>query len=360
VSPISFRTSTERGRLARAGRAGHQHHAVRVQDRGHQVGFRLRLEPELRQVEGQVALVENTQHDLLAEEHRQHRHTEVDDAVPHLQLQAAVLRHPPLGDVELGEDLDARGEGRLHPERGLHHLEQRAVDPVADPQLELEGLDVDVARPPADGVGQEAVDELDDRRVVDLRLGGRLVFQLLDDLDVLALPLHVLQDFLELLVAALVVPLDDRPEGVLPGQDREDIVPGDELQILDQAHVGRIGHRHGQRPPLALERQHHLLGGEIAGNQLEDLGIDVEPREVHRRHPVLPGEDLGDLDLGDQPQPGEDVPEPLPRGALLRERLITLLACQESLADQHFTELLGPGGQGGGHACAAPQVSKSW
>ena len=124
---------------------GDQHHAVRIQDRLHQVGLGLGLEAELGQVEGQVALVENPEHDLLAEEHRQRRDAEVDDPVAHLELEPAVLRHPPLGDVELRQDLDARGERRLHLERRLHHFQQRAVDAVANPDLVLERLDVNVA-----------------------------------------------------------------------------------------------------------------------------------------------------------------------------------------------------------------------
>ena len=205
-------------------------------------------------------------------------------------------------------------------------------------------------------VGQEAVDELDDRRVVDLRLGGRLVLQLRDDLDVLALPLHVLEDVLELLVVPLlVVPVDDRAERVLPREHREDVVARDELEVLDHPHVRRVGHRHRQRAPLALERQHHLLVGQVGGDQLEDLGVHLEARQVHRRHPVLPGQDLGDLQLGHQPELDEDVPEAMTAGALLREGLIALGARQQPLPDKHVSKPLGVGGHRGRHAREAPR-----
>ena len=62
---------------------------------------------------------------------------------------------------------------------------------------------------------------------------------------------------------------------------------------------GRVGHGDGQRAALALEREDDVLRGDVAGDQLEDPGIDLEPREVHRRHAVLPGQHLGDLDFGD-------------------------------------------------------------
>src|SRR5439155_177810 len=82
------------------------------------------LEPELGEVELQVALVENPQHDLLAEQHREGRHAEVDHLGPHLELDAPVLRHAPLGDVQLRHDLHARSERRSHLDRRLHHLVQ--------------------------------------------------------------------------------------------------------------------------------------------------------------------------------------------------------------------------------------------
>ena len=58
--------------------------------------------------------IEQTEHDLFAEERRQHRDTEVDvalrAAVVEAGLDAAVLRQPLLGDVEPRHDLDARDD----------------------------------------------------------------------------------------------------------------------------------------------------------------------------------------------------------------------------------------------------------
>ena len=78
-------------------------------------------------------------------------------------LDRAVLRQAPLGDVERGHDLDARGERRLEAGRRLHDVVEDAVDAEADAEVVLEGLDVDVARPPLDRVGHQRVDELDER-----------------------------------------------------------------------------------------------------------------------------------------------------------------------------------------------------
>ena len=78
------------------------------------LGERLRLEAELGHVEHQLVLVEQPHDDLLAEQRRQARHAEVDllrpAGVVEADLDAAVLRQPLLGDVQLGHDLDARGD----------------------------------------------------------------------------------------------------------------------------------------------------------------------------------------------------------------------------------------------------------
>ena len=71
---------------------------------------RLGVEAELGHVELQVALVEEPQDDLLAEQRRAARETRKSISLPlaELELDAAVLRQAALGDVELGHDLEAR------------------------------------------------------------------------------------------------------------------------------------------------------------------------------------------------------------------------------------------------------------
>ena len=107
--------------------------------------------------------------------------------------------------------------------------------------------------------------------------------------------------------------------------------------------IGGIGHGDGERAALALERQHDALGGHVGRDQLDDLGIDLEAREVHRRHAVLAGEDLGDLELLDQPELHQDVAQPVLGGLLLRERLRELLARDQAFAQQDFAEPIAAG-----------------
>ncbi len=344
VDPLQRRV--ERGGLARAGRSGHQHHPVRVEDGLHQVRLGLRLEAELLQVQRQVALVEDPEHDLLAVDAGQRRDPEIDDPAAHLELEAAVLRHPPLGDVELGQDLDAAGQRRLHLDRRLHDLEQGAVDPVAHPDLMLERLDVDVGRAPLDRVGQDAVDQLDHRRVVDLRLGGGLLLVLLDHLDIaVADLLHVLQQRLQLLVGGLVVLFDEGAEGVLAGDDREEVEAGDELEVVEDPGIGRIRHRHRERAALPLQRQHDVLQREVRRNQPDDLDVDFEARQVHRRHAILPREDLGDLEFLDQSQLHQDVAQTVAGRFLLGQGRRELVTGDQPLANQNVTQPVAPTGR---------------
>ena len=132
--------------------------------------------------------------------------------------------------------------------------------------------------------------------------------------------------------------LDQVAEGVLAGDDRKQVEAGDELEVFEQAEVGGIGHGDGQRAAFPLEREDHALGGHVGGDQLDDLGIDLEPGEVDRRHAILAGEHLGDLELLDKPELHQHVAEPVLAVLLLRKRLRELLARDQAFAEEDFAE----------------------
>ena len=171
----------ECGRLARTRRAGDQYHPVRLMDALHEVVQLLLLESELGHVELQVRLVEEPKYDLLAEQRREYGDPIVHLLIAaHLQLDATVLWQTSLCDVELRHDLDARRERVAELAGRLHDFVQYAVDPVANTELPLVRLDVDVRCQLLDGIGQNQVDELDDGRVL-----GRLLQ--LGEVDVLGI-----------------------------------------------------------------------------------------------------------------------------------------------------------------------------
>ena len=57
------------------------------------------VEPQGRETRGEVALIERTHDHLLAVDGRQDTHADVDFLVQRANLEAAILRHAPLGDV---------------------------------------------------------------------------------------------------------------------------------------------------------------------------------------------------------------------------------------------------------------------
>ena len=71
-------------------------------------------------------------------------------------------------------------------QRRLHHLIQNAVNPVSDPETSLIRFDMNVTGLLFDGIGQDQVDEFDDRGI----LGGPFkradidIIVVADDLDV--------------------------------------------------------------------------------------------------------------------------------------------------------------------------------
>ncbi len=159
----------ERGGLAGAGRAGHEHHAVGLADvlaEAPQLDLREAEDVELQLGEllADRLLVENTDDRVFAVHARHDRDAEVDGLAAHAQPEAAVLRHALLGDVELGHDLDARDDGAV---RALgdrpHGRLQHAVDAVLDDHRVVLRLDVDVAGAPLDGGEDRRVDQADDR-----------------------------------------------------------------------------------------------------------------------------------------------------------------------------------------------------
>ena len=122
--------------------------------------------PSGMQVDAPGLLVEQSQHHPLAVTGRNRRDAHVDRAAGDAQTDAPVLRQALLGDVELRHDLQARHDQWRDRPLGLQHLAQDAVDAKADDESILKRLDVDVGGVFLHRLGEDRVDEADDRRVV--------------------------------------------------------------------------------------------------------------------------------------------------------------------------------------------------
>ena len=98
----------ERGRLSRAGGAGHEDRAVGLAEK-RLLEERAVVRPHAERVDRGHALagVQDSHDHRLAAHHRQRGHAQVDPAPVDGEAHAPVLRRAALGDVEVGHDLDA-------------------------------------------------------------------------------------------------------------------------------------------------------------------------------------------------------------------------------------------------------------
>ena len=309
-------------RLARAGGAAMEDHAVGLADALAVLGKVFVGETEHGQRQGGLLLVQDTHDHLLAVLHRPGSDAKVDVHVllrVALEDNASVLRQPALRDVQVAHDLEAgdEGVGRLlgQPQFFL----AQAVDAVADEQLLLHRLDVDVRRALDVGILDDAVGHLDDGRgILALHVGGAHLDRLLVDAVGLAhllhrgADVHVVGAGLALLEEFLDQRLEQR------GGDDADLFDtqlGGLGEGLALGVVERVGHQHGDRLfPAALVREDALAADHRVADGRDQLFVDL---------------DL--LDLGDEGQVGQLGDE---LGGVIRAELV--------LGIQHALE------QGGG------------
>ena len=363
----------EGGRLAAAGRAGHQDDAVR---RGHErpedIEVPLREAEVLHLLEDHVR-IEDTHHHLLAEGNRHRGDADLDVfAAPLPHLDAAVLGAAFFGDIHARQELDARGDRRVYRLGQVVDGVQAAVDAEAHHRHAALGLDMDVAGALLEGVMEDMVD-----RRLDMLVGGG---DLLGGGD-----LHI---------ALEVADVDrggsrrDHPELVLGGADRVlktekfgddalDIGLGGEIganpHLIGLLDVGQGGLAVGvvdgglQDPLLELEGQDHLADGEVARDGLGGyLHVEVEGVELLEGQLLFPGDGLDDRLLVDEPalaarqlevEGGDDVhhvrevlvdlafapgraEQLLPHLAFFEEHELALFGGEEAQVDQKVEEFV--------------------
>ena len=152
-----------------------------------QLGLQLGPEAEIGEVAALGALVEDADDQALAVHRGCRGDAQVDPAAEQGQPRAAVLRQAALGDVELGQDLDARDHRGRQPGRRRAGLAQPAVHAIAHAQMVARGLDMDVRGVQAQRVGQQLVDQPHHRRLLGgadqmLDVGAELAGQILADI----------------------------------------------------------------------------------------------------------------------------------------------------------------------------------
>ena len=329
----------ERGGLAGTGRAGDEEDAVRPVDQALEHGVRRVVHTQLLEREEHVRLVQETHDDALAEEHRDDAHAHVHLTAAHLELDAAVLRDAALGDVEVGEDLDAADDRGLEPVHLGRHggLLQDAVDPVADRDLVLVRFDVDVRGPLVDRLDDDLVDQLDDARLL-----GHLE-QVLAALDrgsaagQVVGPDHLVQG----VAAEAEVGLDQLLDVVPRREHRLDVETGAEPQVVEDVEVEGVAGGDVEDAVLARDGDEALPVDHLRRQRPKDLRRDDDVRELDERQMQLVGHQLQHLALGEEPELDDRAVEPQPLRTLQGDGVAELLFGQQAVDQQKLGEVHG-------------------
>src|SRR6185436_12150192 len=257
----------QRRGLAGAGRAGDQEDAVRLVDQLVHLLLRARIHAERAELEAARLLVEQTQYDALAVTRGNRRDAHVDRATRDAQRDAAVLRQTLLRDIQLRHDLDTRDHQRSDRAPGLEHFAQYAVDAEAHDQAVLERLDVNIGRVVLHRLGEDRVDQLDDRRLIVAFEQVGLLRQILREVREVGFVIHAADHLLGNVRSTLEL---------LPQQLLECVIV-DAPQLQGYAeHAAHFGDRRGLRT-----RAIDSLGGIFAG-LLHEHAVALAERERHR------------------------------------------------------------------------------
>ncbi len=264
----------ERHGFAAAGRARHQNHAVGAMDRAKQLFPFFRLVAQRVDAKLGRGRVQNPHHNFFAVQRGQCAYPEIDrffraDA----QLHAPVLRHAALGDVQLGNDLDARSEFFFDRGRGLRDFTQLAVHAKADAIKMLEGLEMQVGSAHIDRVDQHFLQEPDHRRIIDfgsllLGVGCFAAVAEIAQIEIFA------NQGGDLRTGRLTGLVDDARQLVVFDDDQLDLSLRLKLDLVFRLVIGWVGRRDHQTV-AALEQRQNLVA-------LNDFRVDGARRQAGR------------------------------------------------------------------------------
>ena len=197
------------------------------------------LHVELRDVE--FLLVEKSQRHAFALNGGDRGDPDVDGRAFKLQVDPAILRHAALGDVEAGHDFQTRDDRALQRLDVFRHgdFDQAAVDPVADPEIRAERLDVNIGRALVERLADDLVDELDH--------GGLLVVVLVDHVGLVFAAFEV--------VVVEIAAFEDLFKSIGP----------DTIQTPERLVEALAG---GHAP---VDGQREFLCGSLAGDEVEGI-----------------------------------------------------------------------------------------
>src|SRR5665213_132473 len=142
------------GCFARSCRPGDQYHSVRLANIPPEFAHFLARESHYIQAEvlkflGECFLVQDAQHRVFSVTRGHDRNAEIDEAPFVAYPETSVLRHAPLGDVQLAHYFDARNDrGKPVLRNRRHGVNQYAVNSVLHRDFDVPGLDVNIRGAP--------------------------------------------------------------------------------------------------------------------------------------------------------------------------------------------------------------------
>ena len=242
-------------------------------------------------------LVEDSNNRVFAVHARHDRDAEVDRLARQPQLEASVLRHPLLGDVELGHDFHARDDRAVEaavdwPHRGL----EDAVDAVLHVDRIVARFDVDVAGTALNRGIDGRIDEPDDRAGIGRQLvdGQLFVAGLVFAKE---LQLEALGRLLEHARRALAL-FQDGLNGRRRADGDLDVRRQQHCQLVDHRQVGRVRHDDHERASLAVRRHEAVPQHKVRRDRAEEFVVDVVVNQIDELEPIALGEPLSQGRLG--------------------------------------------------------------
>ena len=330
----------KRGGLPAAGRSGDEHQPMRPREDFPHRSKQLLANAQVVQLEGNVPLIEDTHHDLLAQHRGQRRDADVNLSPFGLDLDAAVLRLASLGDVHFAHDLHAAHNRRVQIHPRAHQLLQPAVYPNANVYVRLARLDVNVAGLLLHGAEQDIVDQVHDRRRIAHLFQLRevvLVGILFDNLD-LAL-FEAVQEYVQFDLRPVIL-LDRLLHQVGAAQNKLQTHAGDLLDVVDLENAQRPADRHRQGIMHLEHRADAVPRGRLLGQNVHDLRIDQAGAKVRIRDAQLQAERFEQVLLRHQAARDEDLAQRLARFALAVQRHPEIVLRKAPHLDEHIAETL--------------------
>src|SRR6476646_4730223 len=288
----------ERGGLAAARRPGDQHHAVGLSNVAPEalevvVAETHHVEHQRAELLAHGLFVQHAQYGVLAVNGGHDGHAEVDLPPVVLDAEAAVLRDPALGNVQLAHDLNAGDDGGLvlAGDR-VHGLLQHAVNAVLDHHRVVAALDMDVAGPALQSGEDGGVHQANDG--ADVAFGGqpldgdgfvaaRLVFA--DDVQGEAFAgffQHALRLFRFLEDVADLRQRADLGDDALAQQQAD---------LVNHHQLAGIGNGNRQPPVRGLVQGDEVVAEhQVHGNLFEQVMVELEVPQIHELAAISPGD----------------------------------------------------------------------